>query len=521
MIANRQLSMDEYVAMLRRRLWVIVLPAVVAPLATFLISFALKPKYTSSALLFVEGQTVPADYVKPISAQTTADHMISLEQAVLSRDRLQPLVTRLALVRKGESEDAVVDSIRNNVSVTPADPAAPLPDPSTIAKSDAQKNKKPEKNPSGFMVSYTADQPRDAQQVCSEISSALLREDFELSSQLTKNTSELLSRQLDSVKQTLDELDHKLASFKKRHVGQLPSDAENNLRFLTALNTRLDSVTQLLNRAEQDKAFAESLLAQEQAAWKSAQVSPELPALEQELLALEERLIGLQVRYTPSYPEIAKVQADVAKLKEKIKETSAQATVGSEPLINRPKQEPGEILQLRQQVQQNTDLEATASAEQKHLYEQIDIYQNKLAVSPDVEEEYKQLTRDYETAEKLYDDLLQKKSDAEMQSEMQIRQEAQQMRLLYPASLPGAPSFPVRWKFVAVGLAGGLALGLGLAVFLEMRDQSLRNEGDVLAGLDEQMLGSVPWVASGQSGRASSFRDRLRPFLTRKRTAEA
>jgi len=519
MIANRQLGMDDYVAMFRRRLWVMVLPVMIAPLAAFLISFVVKPKYTSSALLFVEGQMVPSDYVKPISAQTTADRMISLQQAVLSRDRLQSLVARLALVRKGQSEDAVVDSIRNNVSVSPADPTAPPPDPST--KPDSQKNRRPEKNPSGFIVSYTADQPRDAQQVCSEISSALLREDFDVSSQVTRNTSELLSRQLDSVKQNLDETDHKLATFKKRHIGQLPADAENNLRILTGLNTRLDSATQLMTRAEQDKAFAESLLGQEQGAWKSAQASPELPALQQELLALQDRLIGLEVRYTQSYPEIAKVKADIAELKTKMKEASAQANGGAAPLVNQPKQEPAEILQLRQQVQQNTDLVATASAEQKHLSEQIDIYQNKLAVSPDVEEEYKQLTRDYETAEKLYDDLLEKKGDAEMQTEMQIRQEAQQMRVLYPASLPGAPSFPVRWKFAAVGLGGGLALGLGLAVFLEMRDQSLRNEGDVLAGLDEQMLGGVPWVLSGQSGKASSFRDRLRPFRTGKRTAEA
>jgi len=517
MIRNRQLDMNDYAAMLRRRLWVILVPSLLAPLLGFGISFALKPKYTSSALLFVESQLVPSDYVKPISGQTTADHMISLQQAVLSRDRLQPLVARLGLATKGKSEDTAVEEIRDNISVTSVDPSAPLPDPS---KTDSQKNKKPEKNPSGFVVSYTADQPRDAQQVCSEISSALLREDFDLSEQVTQSTSALLSRQIDSVKQNLDELDNKLATFKKRHIGQLPSDAENNLRILTGLNGRLDSVTQLLTRAEQDKAFSESLLEQEQSAWKSTQVSPELPGLQQELLALQDRLISLQVRYTQRYPEIAKVQADIAELKSKIKEASAHAKEG-DPASVENKHQPIEILQLRQQVQQNSDLVTNAAAEEKRLSVEIEKYQGKLAVSPDVEEQYKQLTRDYESVQKLYADLLEKKSDADMQTELQNRQEGRQMRLLYPASLPASPSFPVRWKFALGGLAAGLALGSGFALFLEMRDQSFRNEGDVVAGLDEQMLGSVPWIAAGQSGKAPSFRDRLPPFLTGKRTAEA
>src|SRR5215467_11796160 len=419
MIANRQLDMNDYAAMFRRRLWVVLLPALFAPLLAFLISFALKPKYTSSSLLFVEGQMIPADYVKPISGQTTADHMISLQQAVLSRDRLQSLVTRLGLATKGKSEETVVEENRNNISVASADPSAPLPDPS---KADPQKNKRTEKNPSGFIVSYTADQPRDAQQVCSEITSALLREDFDLSEQVTQNTSALLARQIDSVKQNLDELDNKLALFKKRHIGQLPSDAENNLRILTGLNSRLDSVTQLLNRSEQDKAFSESLLAEEQSAWRSAQTSPELPLLQQELLALEERLISLQVRYTQSYPEIAKVQADVRELKSKIKEASAHAKEG-DPASVENKHQPVAILQLRQQVQQNSDLVTNSAAEQKRLSDEIEKYQSKLAVRPDVEEQYKELTRDYESVRKLYADLLEKKSYADMQTELQNRQE--------------------------------------------------------------------------------------------------
>ncbi len=66
MIENRELTMDDYMAMVRRRLKIILIPALIAPLIGFLISFALTPKYTSQSLILVEEQKVPVGYVKPV-----------------------------------------------------------------------------------------------------------------------------------------------------------------------------------------------------------------------------------------------------------------------------------------------------------------------------------------------------------------------------------------------------------------------------------------------------------------------
>jgi uncharacterized protein involved in exopolysaccharide biosynthesis len=44
MIENRELSMDDYLAMFRRRIKVILIPALLAPLAGFLISYAFPAK---------------------------------------------------------------------------------------------------------------------------------------------------------------------------------------------------------------------------------------------------------------------------------------------------------------------------------------------------------------------------------------------------------------------------------------------------------------------------------------------
>ncbi|MGB8774353.1 MAG: Wzz/FepE/Etk N-terminal domain-containing protein, partial [Terriglobales bacterium] len=65
-MSERELTTDDYLAMLRRRLKVILIPALVAPLTGFLVSFELPPRFTSTSTVLVEGQKVPDQYVQPV-----------------------------------------------------------------------------------------------------------------------------------------------------------------------------------------------------------------------------------------------------------------------------------------------------------------------------------------------------------------------------------------------------------------------------------------------------------------------
>jgi len=171
--------------------------------------------------------------------------------------------------------------------------------------------------------------------------------------------------------------------------------------------------------------------------------------------------------------------------------------------------EPAAIQQLRLQIHQYDEVIAQATRQQKTLQDQIKVLQGRVSISPAVEEQYKKLTRDYDTAEKFYNDLLAKKSESEMQTAMERDQEGEQMRLQIPADLPDAPSFPNRLMFAGGGLGAGLALGIGLALILEMRDKSLRNEGDVLAALELPVLSQVPWVGAAEPNHNGNGRRRF------------
>jgi uncharacterized protein involved in exopolysaccharide biosynthesis len=503
MIENRELTVDDYLAILRRRMKIILVPMLLAPIVGFLISYAFPPKYTSTALVQVEEQQVPGEYVKPVVTEDLAQRVASLQQQVLSRNQLLPMIDRLGMSGKGKDVDDLIDRISSAVSVQLVQSASTTPG----------KPKKPgdTSDAPGLNVNVIWDNPKTAQKICTEITSMITSENLRSRGDVARSTTDFLSRQLDTAKGDLNDQDRKLADFKRLHMGQLPGDEDNNMKLLVGMNSQLDANTQTLNRAEQDKSYTESMLAQQLAAWRSSQNSTNPQTLQQQLTALQAQLLALQARYTDDYPDVIKTKSDIASIQHRLNEMDKAASGSTDTTEKSGVAEPPEIQQLRTQIHQYGDAIAQATRDQKRLQESIATYQGRVNLSPAVEEEYKQLTRDYDTAQKFYDDLLAKKSQSEMQTDMERRQQGEQMNVLNAASLPDSPSFPVRWMFAAGGLGGGLGLGLVIVLWLELRDKSIRNEQDVIAALDLPMLVSVPWIGADAGDRASDGRLHLRP----------
>jgi len=489
MIENRELTLDDYLAMLRRRAKVILIPALLAPLAGWLVSYVFTPKYTSQALVLVEGQKVPENMVQPVVSEDLTARIATLQQQVLSQSRLQPLVDKLQLGKNSGNNDELIDEIRLNMAVEPV-----VTDLSQIGTTGKKRPGQGSSVP-GFYVEYSASNPRVAQQVCNELTSLMLQENFKFLQAAAQGTSDVLSKGIEDGKRNLDELDAKLAAFKKQYVGQLPGDEENNLKILMGLNSQLDANTQTLNRAQQDKSYTESLLAQQLASWHATESANNPQALEKQLSDLQSQLLQLQARYTDDHPDVIKAKADIAEVKKRLAEVKNAAPDAEGATEKASITEPPEIRQLRLQVHQYTDLIAAATRDQKRLQQEIATYQGRVALSPAIEEQYKQLARDYDNAQKNYQDLLANKSKADLTVRMNQQEQGEQMHLLNPANLPDAPSFPNRLLFAGGGLGAGLALGLGLALWLELRDKSIRTEADAEAALELPMLVAIPWVS--------------------------
>jgi uncharacterized protein involved in exopolysaccharide biosynthesis len=221
---------------------------------------------------------------------------------------------------------------------------------------------------------------------------------------------------------------------------------------------------------------------------------------------LQSQLLQLKTRYTDDYPEVVKAKNDIKALQKKIDEANTAAANPSTVTSNTSNlAEPPEIQQLRFQIHQQQDTITQATRAQQKIQDEIKLYQSRVALSPAIDQQYKELTRDYETAQKNYNDLLMKKSQADTQIDMEREQQGEQMHVLQPANLPDAPSFPNRLLFAGGGLGAGLVLGLVLAMWLEFRDQSIRTEADVMALLELPVLTQVPWVGvEPNNGNGSS-----------------
>src|SRR6266496_5329396 len=102
MIENRELTMDDYAAMLRRRAKIIVIPALLAPLVGFAVSYAFPARYTSQSTVLVEGQKVPESMVQSLVSGDLAARVSTVKQQVLSQSRLQPVVERVFPGRNGQ-----------------------------------------------------------------------------------------------------------------------------------------------------------------------------------------------------------------------------------------------------------------------------------------------------------------------------------------------------------------------------------------------------------------------------------
>ena len=494
MIQNREMTIDDYLAMLGRRLWIILLPTILAPAIGFAVSYAFTPQYTSTSLVLIEEQKVPEGYVKPVVTEDLVQRITRLQQRALSAEELRPLTEKLKLSDPGLATS--MDDIRMNVKIQSVQAAVP----GSASKGDVP----------GFNVSFTGNNPRQAQTICSEVTGIIIRENFSDREEIAKQTTEFLGRQAQDAKQILDGLDSRLAVFKARYLGQLPEDSEKNLQILMGLNQQLEAASQTLNRAQQDKAYAESVLAQQLAAWKSsADDNADPKILQKQMGELQSQLLQLKARYTDDYPEVIKAKADIKALQKKIDDVNAAAASNDSAKDTKASvAEPPEIQQLRLQIHQQKENIAQVTRAQQKLEEQIKVYQGRVSLSPAIDQQYKELTRGYDSAQKTYNDLLAKKAQAEIQFAMEKEQQGEQMHVQGPANLPELPSFPNRLLFAAGGLGGGLVLGLALAMWLEFRDKSVRTEADVIALLGLPVLTQVPWVGAEPANGNGSGKSR-------------
>jgi polysaccharide chain length determinant protein (PEP-CTERM system associated) len=456
-----------------------------------LAAIVLPKRYTSQTLVLVDQPTVPTDIVKPVVSEELNHRLASMQEQILSRTRLQPIIEKFGLYAKDRGRvhiEDLVERLRNAVVVKPMEPMAGTQD----------------RDLPGFYVNVTFDNALTAQQICTEITSMFMEQNTRERERQASQTTSFLSSQLDEAKRKLDEQDAKLAQFKRQHLGSLPEEEQANLSLLTGMNSQLEANTQALSRAQQEKALNESLLSQQEATWKMSQTGQNPETAEQQLTALQDQLSSLLARYTPEHPDVVKVKHQIEELKKHMAEAPKAGEQGS-GATHASTIEPPSMQQLRAKLRQDDVSISDLAKRQSQIQAQIQQLQQRIQASPVVEQQFKEITRNHQTALDFYNELLKKYEQSAMATDLEHQQQSEQFRVLDPPSLPEKPSFPRKSYFTAGGLGAGLVLGLGLMYLIAFNDKSLYTERDVELFLELPVLGMVPMLEMAGSRKSGTL----------------
>ena len=164
MLGHRPLVVEDYLTILKRRWWIVVVPLLLLPILGYSFSYTIPPQYLSQTLVLIDSPKVPDNYVKPVVSSDLDSRLASMKEQILSRSHLQPIIERYNLYATQHMDmDDRIDLVRRNIDIKPIH--------SEIAHSGGLP---------GFFISFKADDAHTAQLVCSDITSLFLNENLKL-----------------------------------------------------------------------------------------------------------------------------------------------------------------------------------------------------------------------------------------------------------------------------------------------------------------------------------------------------
>jgi succinoglycan biosynthesis transport protein ExoP len=473
----------------RRRRWQFLVPFFCGWLLVWGASWLIPSTYRSGTLILVEQPSVPAKYVESNIDSDIQHQLDSITQQILSRTRLLRIIDSLGLYaeeRKRKSPDDLVEKMRKDIEIE-------------LTHSDDRKL-------SSFNIYYASRDPKMAQQATSELANLFITENLEERQKRSENTTSFLEDQLDQARAKLTAQEAKLRVFKDQHLGELPTQTQSNLQILTGLQSQLQANQDSLNRAKQQNTYLESLINQYRAmgtGTKPGEAGPlGLTDIDKQLDQLKAQLADLTSHYTDKHPDVRKTKEQISRMEA----TRARiiADMNSRPSSSTPEPaaassldpKTAPVLEMESQLKANRLEIANRDAEIKEEQGKINQYQARLNMAPVMEQQYADITRDYDQSKTDYEALLAKKNQSEMSTDLEKTQQGERFRMLDPPNLPVRPYKPNRLMLCGAGLAVGLVLGGGFAFGKETLSGKIYSEREIKKTVPFEVIAEIPPIES-------------------------
>jgi len=330
---------------------------------------------------------------------------------------------------------------------------------------------RPARDSSVVTIAFTGADPQFAALVANGFAEAYIETNLELKVEPAKQYAKWFDERTGSLRSDLEAAQRRLSEYQQKH-GIVAADER-----LDVESAKLSELSSQLLTVQAQRVDSRS----RQAQTGSAEILPEvmqnglIQSLKADLARQEGKRQQLAARLGGNHPELARVRAEIASLRERIADEVARVagSLGTTSRVN---------------DQRESEIRAALEA-QKAKVLQLKAHRDEIAV----------LQRDVENAQRSYDLVTQRLAQTSLESENQQGN----VVVLTPAMPPVDPSRPRPVLNVAVATVLGLLLGVCVALLRELMDQRVRGATDLATELELPVLGVIP-RKPGRSARLAA-----------------
>ncbi len=543
---EQQVDVKYYIEVLKRRKWAFILPAVAVFAAVAVLAVVLPPTYKSEATILIEAQEIPESFIRSTVTGYIEERLQSITQIVLSRRNLLDVIQRFNLYaddRDSKTTEEIVSAMREDITMQPVqaeviNPQSGRPGTATVA----------------FNVAYEGHSPRQVAQVASTLVSLYLEENLRARKEKAETTYDFLEKQLDSLRQEIETTEQDIATFKDRHLTALPELMELNLQTMERLQQEINAKQERISTLMDRKIYLEGQLAtiepvrdvystdrgrpmtaeEELATLRNRYLSlkavqsekhpdvmslkrniesleqevntrTELKELRQRLEAEQNELARLKSRYTDKHPDVVKAEREVQELTGEVEELAATRIISED---SREQPDNPAYINLETQIA-STELDiANMQRDLKELNRRYAEFQRRIEMTPQVEQQYRALQRDYANAQEKYQETVSKLMAAREAKGMEESAMAEKLTLIDPPTVPEKPFKPNRLALLLVGVVLATGVGVGSGSLSEFMDRSVHSSDDLGMSTGVPVLVTVPYLET-RADRVRRFRRRL------------
>lgn len=498
--AEGQINLRELWRKVRKRKWLILVIAVIVTSVVTINSYRHKSTYRASATIEI-GKDLTT-LVKTGDVVVQADNSDSPKSQMLvlkSRPLVEDVVTSLKLYQNPKfldvtSRKSVLEAVgtilgklpvprlgelRSEAPATPG-PATP-PDAAGLKPYvDALAANlviEPVPETRALVLSFTHTDPNLAAEVANGAAKNFIAQNFESKTERFTKNSEWLDSTTRKLQAKVEQAEEALAKHSQ----------ENNIFTTDPKDTfatdKLARLQDQVMRAETDRILKQSLY-EEVKRGRAAQLpeafaDAKAGALEVKLNELATQAAELDVKFGPDNPRVRQVRQQMAAIEQQIGKSRSV-------LEEKLKADYERVVREEQSLRAALERAKSEAVRQNQANIQFNI-----------------LKQDVDTAKSLYTEFLQKTSQAEVLKAEQHNN----VKLIEPAQVPGWPVGPQRLRAIITALFLSLVAGVGVALFLDYLDNTIKTVEDVARYAQLPALSVIPAISSPASRMLRAGKD--------------